>query len=93
MFPSLLQNDMGGDPPTPELLTIFLEAKQGMRARHGIRHTCEFDPVTRRCTLCARPRATIPLTETSLFAEVNPQIVVGEDETVPVLAIRGGVIF
>lgn len=35
----------------------------------------------------------IPLTETSLFAEVNPQIVVGEDETVPVLAIRGGVIF
>ena len=35
----------------------------------------------------------IPLTDTSLFAEVNPQIVIGERETVPAIAVRGGVIF
>lgn len=35
----------------------------------------------------------IPLSETSLYAEVNPSLVVAEDEAVPVLAVRGGVIF
>lgn len=35
----------------------------------------------------------IPLSDTSLFVEVNPSLVVGEDETTGVLAVRGGVIF
>ncbi|WP_412067724.1 hypothetical protein [Rubrivirga sp. IMCC43871] len=35
----------------------------------------------------------IPLTETSLFVEVNPSLVIGERETTPVLAVRTGVIF
>lgn len=35
----------------------------------------------------------IPLSETSLFVEVDPSLIVGEDETTPVLAVRGGVIF
>jgi len=35
----------------------------------------------------------IPLSDTSLFVEVNPQIVIGERASAPVLAVRGGVIF
>ena len=35
----------------------------------------------------------IPLTETSLFAEINPSLVVGEREAAPVIAVRTGVIF
>jgi len=35
----------------------------------------------------------IPLTETSVFVEVNPSLIVGQEEAVPVLAVRTGVIF
>lgn len=35
----------------------------------------------------------IPLNETSFFVEVNPSLIIGEDETTPILAARGGVIF
>ncbi len=35
----------------------------------------------------------IPLTETSVFFEVNPSLLVGEEEAVPVLAARTGIIF
>lgn len=35
----------------------------------------------------------IPLYETALFLEVNPSLIIGENETTPVLAVRGGVIF
>jgi len=35
----------------------------------------------------------IPLTETSLFVEINPSLVVGEREAVPVIGLRSGVIF
>ncbi len=35
----------------------------------------------------------IPLTETSLYAEIDPSLVIGEREAVPVLAVRTGVIF
>ena len=35
----------------------------------------------------------IPLTETSLYAEIAPSLLIGQDEAVPVLAVRGGVIF
>ena len=34
-----------------------------------------------------------PLYETALFLEVNPSLILGEGETTPVLAVRGGVIF
>ena len=34
-----------------------------------------------------------PLQETSAFAEVNPSLVIGDDEVVPVIAARAGVIF
>ena len=35
----------------------------------------------------------IPLTDTSLYAEVDPSLVIGDTEVVPVLAVRTGVIF
>lgn len=35
----------------------------------------------------------IPLYESSLFFEINPSLIIGEEETTPVLALRGGVIF
>ncbi len=35
----------------------------------------------------------IPLTETSLFVEINPSLVVGEREAAPVISLRSGVIF
>lgn len=35
----------------------------------------------------------IPLTETSLFVEINPSLVIGEREAAPVIAARAGVIF
>jgi hypothetical protein len=35
----------------------------------------------------------VPLYQTALFLEANPSLIVGEDETTPVLAVRGGVIF
>ncbi len=35
----------------------------------------------------------IPLTETSLYAEIDPSLVIGEREAVPVIALRTGVIF
>lgn len=34
-----------------------------------------------------------PLSETSFFAEVNPSLIIGSEQTVPVLAARVGVIF
>ena len=35
----------------------------------------------------------IPLNETSVYAEIDPSLLIGESETVVVLAVRGGVIF
>ncbi len=35
----------------------------------------------------------IPLQESSAFAEINPSLVIGEDEVTPVIALRAGVIF
>lgn len=35
----------------------------------------------------------IPLSEASLFVEADPSLVFGQDSVVPVLAVRGGVIF
>ena len=35
----------------------------------------------------------IPLTDTSLYAEVDPSLVIGDTKAVPVLAVRTGVIF
>ena len=34
-----------------------------------------------------------PLLETSVFLEADPSLIIGEDQTVPVLAVRAGVIF
>ena len=34
-----------------------------------------------------------PLSEASVFLEADPSLIIGEDETVPVLAVRAGVIF
>lgn len=35
----------------------------------------------------------IPLYETALYLEINPSLIVGERETTPMIAVRGGVIF